>query len=102
MTAAAVEILAHVEWAGPSTYVTARGKSKDIVTGTPSPMFWRRWKQCGREIRQGYVSLRKLGAKQWEVVLWVNRETLPEALARGLLPSAEPERVPVPVGECPF
>ena len=24
------------------------------------------------------------------------------ALARGLLPSAEPERVPVPVGECPF
>ena len=25
-----------------------------------------------------------------------------EALARGLLPSAEPERVPVPVGECPF
>ena len=57
MTPAAVEILAHVEWAGPSTYVTARGKSKDIVTGTPSPMFWRRWKQCGREIRQGYVSL---------------------------------------------
>ena len=102
MTPAAVEILAHVAWAGPSTYVTARGKSKDIVTGTPSPMFWRRWKQCGREIRQGYVSLRKLAKGQWEVVLWVNRETLPEALARGLLPSAEPERVPVPVGECPF
>ena len=102
MTPAAVEILTHVEWAGPSTYVTARGKSKDIVTGTPSPMFWRRWKQCGREIRQGYVSLRKLAKGQWEVVLWINRETLPEALARGLLPSAEPERVPVPVGECPF
>ena len=66
------------------------------------PMFWRRWKQCGREIRQGYVSLRKLGKAQWEVVLWINRETLPEAIARGLLPSAEPERVPVPVGECPF
>ena len=88
MTPAAVEILAHVEWAGPSTYVTARGKSKDIVTGTPSPMFWRRWKQCGREIRQGYVSLRKLGKAQWEVVLWVNRETLPEALARALAQAA--------------
>ena len=37
MTPAAVEALAFVEWAGPSTYVTARGKSKDIVTGTPSP-----------------------------------------------------------------
>ena len=102
MTPAAAEVLEYVEWVGPSTYVTARGKSKDIVTGTPSPMFWRRWKQCGREIRQGYVSLRKLAKGQWEVVLWVNRETLPEALARGLLPSAEPERVPVPVGECPF
>ena len=102
MTPAAVEILAYVEWQGPSTYVTARGKSKHIVTGTPSPMFWRRWKQAGREIRQGYVSLRKLAKGQWEVVLWINRETLPEALARGLLPSSEPERVPVPVGECPF
>ena len=102
MTPAAVEILAHVEWQGPSTYVTARGKSKDIVTGTPSPMFWRRWEQCGRGIRQGYVSLRKLAKGQWEVVLWINRETLPEALARGLLPSAEPERVPVPVGGCLF
>ena len=102
MTPAAAEVLAFVEWQGPSIYVTARGKSKHIVTGTPSPMFWRRWKQCGREIRQGYVSLRKLGKAQWEVVLWINRETLPEALARGLLPSAEPERVPVPVGECPF
>ena len=102
MNPAAAEVLEYVEWVGPSTYVTARGKSKDIVTGTPSPMFWRRWKQCGREIRQGYVSLPKLAKGQWEVVLWVNRETLPEALARGLLPSAEPERVPVPVGECPF
>ena len=102
MTAAAVEALAFVDWQGPSTYVTARGKSKDIVTGTPSPMFWRRWKQAGREIRQGYVSLRKLAKGPWEVVLWINRETLPEALARGLLPSAEPDRVPVPVGECPF
>ena len=102
MTPAAAEVLEYVEWQGPSKYVTARGKSKDIVTGTPSPMFWRRWKQAGREIRQGYVSLRKLGKAQWEVVLWINRETLPEALARGLLPSAEPERVPVPVGECPF
>ena len=62
MTPAAVEALAFVEWAGPSTYVTARGKSKDILTGTPSPMFWRRWKQCGREIRQGYVSLRQPNA----------------------------------------
>jgi len=102
MTPAAAEVLDYVEWVGQSTYVTARGKSKGIVTGTPSPMFWRRWKQCGREIRQGYVSLRKLAKGQWEVVLWINRETLPEALARGLLPSAEPERVPVPVGECPF
>jgi hypothetical protein len=102
MTPAAVESLAFVEWQGPATYVTARGKAKDIVTGIPSPMFWRRWKHRGREIRQGYVSLRKLGKAQWEVVLWINRETLPEAISRGLLPSAEPERVPVPVGECPF
>jgi hypothetical protein len=102
MTPAAVESLAFVEWQGPATYVTARGKAKDIVTGIPSPMFWRRWKHRGREIRQGYVSLRKLGKAQWEVVLWINRETLPEAIARGLIPSAEPERVPAPVGECPF
>ena len=102
MTPAAVESLAFVDWVGPSTYLSKRGKAKDIVTGTPSPMFWRRWKQCGREIRQGYVSLRKLAKGQWEVVLWINRETLPEAIARGLLPSAEPERVPIPAGECPF
>lgn len=102
MTRAAFEALEYVEWVGPSKYVTARGKSKDIVTGIPSPMFWRRWKHRRREIRQGYVSLRKLGKAQWEVVLWINRETLPEALARGLIPSAEPERVPVQVGECPF
>ena len=104
MTPAAVESLAFVEWQGPSVYLTKRGKSKDIVTGTPSPMFWRRWKQCGREIRQGYVSLRKLGKAQWEVVLWINRETLPEALARGLLPAAQPAATPepIPAGECPF
>lgn len=103
MTPAAVESLAFVEWQGPSTYVTARGKTKDIVTGTPSPMFWRRWKQCGREIRQGYVSLRKLGKAQWEVVLWINRETLPEALARGLIPcTAQSTPEPIPAGEFPF
>ena len=33
MTPAAIDAIAHVEWAGPSVYVTARGKSKDIVTG---------------------------------------------------------------------
>jgi hypothetical protein len=47
MTPAAVESLAFVEWQGQSTYVTARGKAKDIVTGIPSPMFWRRWKHRG-------------------------------------------------------
>ena len=103
MTPAAAEALEFVEWQGPSKYFTTRGKEKDIVTGIPSAMFWRRWKRAGREIRAGYVTLRKLGA-QWEVVLWLNRETMPEALARGLLPSAEPERVPepIPAGECPF
>ena len=104
MTRAAVEVLEYVEWVGPSKYVTARGKSKDIVTGIPSAMLWRRWKRSGREIRDGYVSLRKLGKAQWEVVLWLNRETLPEAIARGLLPSAPPATVPepIPAGECPF
>jgi hypothetical protein len=38
MTPAAAEALAFVDWQGPSTYVTARGKTKDIVTGTPSPL----------------------------------------------------------------
>ena len=47
MTPAAVEALDYVEWVGPSTYVTARGKEKDIVTGLPSAMFWRRWKRAG-------------------------------------------------------
>ena len=49
-------------------------------------------------------TLRKLGKAQWEVVLWLNRETLPEAIARGLLPSAQPATVPepIPAGECPF
>ena len=104
MTPAAVEALDYVEWVGPSTYVTSRGKAKDIITGIPSAMFWRRWKRVGREIRDGYVSLRKLGKAQWEVVLWLNRETLPEALKRGLLPSAQPATVPepIPAGECPF
>jgi len=104
MTPAAAEVLEYVEWIGPSKYVTARGKEKDIVTGIPSAMFWRRWKRVGREIRQGYVSLRKLGKAQWEVVLWINRETLPEALKRGLLPSDQPATVPepIPAGECPF
>ena len=101
---AAAEALDYVEWVGPSKYVTARGKEKDIVTGIPSPMFWRRWKRAGREIRAGYVTLRKLGKAQWEVVLWLNRETLPEAIARGLLPSEQPATVPepIPAGECPF
>ena len=104
MTPAAAEALEYVEWVGPSKYVTARGKEKDIVTGIPSEMFWRRWKRAGREIRQGYVSLRKLGKAQWEVVLWLNRETIPEALKRGLLPSEQPATVPepIPAGECPF
>ena len=105
MTRAAVEVLEYVEWVGPSKYVTARGKEKDIVTGLPSAMFWRRWKRAGREIRAGYVTLRKLGKAQWEVVLWLNRETLPEALKRGLLPSASQQDAvpdPIPAGECPF
>ena len=104
MTPAAAEVLEYVEWVGPAKYVTARGKEKDIVTGLPSAMFWRRWKRSGREIRAGYVTLRKIGKAQWEAVLWINRETLPEAIRRGLLPSEQPATVPepVPAGECPF
>lgn len=108
MTPAAVEALAFVEWAGPSTYVTARGKSKDIVTGTPSPMFWRRWKTHAKEIRAGWLSLRKLGAweakdGQWEVIAWVNPQTLPELTALGLVPceSSGPAEA-IPAGESPF
>ena len=104
MTPASVEALDYVDWQGLSKYITARGKEKAIITGIPSAMFWRRWKRAGREIRAGYVTLRKLGKAQWEVVLWLNRETLPEAIARGLLPSAQPATVPepIPAGECQF
>ena len=104
MTPAAAEVLAYVELVGPSKYGTPRRKSKNIVPGIPAAMFWRRWKRAGREIRAGYVTLRKLGKAQWEVVLWLNRETMPEALKRGLLPSAQPATVPepIPAGECPF
>ena len=104
MTPAAAEVLEYVKWVCPSKYVTARGKEKDIISGIPSAMVWRRWKRVGHEIRDGYVSLRKLGKAQWEVVLWLNRETLPEALKRGLLPSDQPATVPepIPAGECPF
>jgi hypothetical protein len=108
MTPTARECLAFVEWQGLSTYETKRGKAKPIVTGLPSPMFWRRWKTHAREIRAGFLSLRKLGAwdaknGQWEVIAWVNPETLPELTALGLVPveSAGPSD-PIPAGTDPF
>jgi hypothetical protein len=70
-----------VKWLTAGTLTTKRGKVKPILGGEPTQLFWTRWKnQVERlQITALGITLKKHSKGQWEVLLWVNRHTLPDA-----------------------
>lgn len=70
-----------VKWLTAGTLTTKRGKVKPILGGEPTCLFWTRWKNCAhRKSMNGLgITLKKHAKGQWEVLLWVNRHTLPDA-----------------------
>jgi len=105
MSQTTLEILGFIQWQAMQPRETNRGKVKQVITGIPGPMFWKRYKgNNGRAIlRELNATIGNLGKGSWEVVVWLNRHN--EHLAEKL-GFAKPEAIAVdtsiPAGESPF
>lgn len=95
-TAAAVQsvLTDHgIDWQPqPLPYLTRKGKTKPVLCGLPSSLFWRHYKrqpELRALLRLAGAWLRRLDKAQWEVLLPINRQTLqPVAAALDLDPVA--------------
>lgn len=67
-----------IKWETVTTHTTKRGRTKPIVTGIPSALFWKRYKAGLRSQMTGVgLTIRRLAIGQWEVVCWPRRNTIP-------------------------
>lgn len=105
MSATTLELIAFVQWQALQPRETNRGKVKQVITGIPGPMFWKRYKANGGRamLRELNATIGNLGKGSWEVVVWLNRhnEHLTERLGFKL-PEANDADTSIPAGESPF
>jgi hypothetical protein len=74
-----------VDWQGPSTFKTRKGKEKQILTGIPKKTFWTFYKRQKSALKEAGLSLRIADTrtvvsgkrartvKDWELVVWLNK-----------------------------
>jgi len=68
----------NIDWQAARLAETKRGKIKAVLVGIPGPLFWHRFRNSAArlDISRLGLTVKRVGPKQWEAWLWLNRHNL--------------------------